>query len=205
VVGLALSRPAHVPSAESATDLVAAADADADTAADRLHDGPVQALVVAHYAAEAATRGGDPIAARDAVQGALIELRRSLWHLRPRGADEGGLTRALEQLSGRLDEAGLPGLGFVVDETLTSALPAAVASTAYRLVQAVALVPHTDPVRVGLRREGSTAVLDVEGGALPEVDSWVRRASALGGSLTSGGTRTRLTVPLSAPRPKATS
>jgi hypothetical protein len=206
VLGLALSRPTRVAPVDTAADLVAAADADADAAADLLHDGPVQALVVAHYAAEAATRGGDPRAAREAVQAALVELRRSLWHLRPRGG-EGGLPTALSLLSARLEEAGRPPLGFVLDELVAAALPSAVASTAYRLVQAVALAESADPVRVGLRREGSTTVvLDVDGGVpLPDQDRWANKARALGGSLTCTGARTRLAIPLTAPRTKATS
>jgi hypothetical protein len=209
VLGLALARTPRGVAADAVVDLVSAADADADAAADRLHDGAVQALVVAHYAAEAATRGGDPAAARDAVQGALVELRRALWHLRPRGTGGDGLAGALGQLANRLDEAGLPALGFVLDEPLAAALSDAVTSTAYRLVQAIALQPGGDPVRVGLRREGSTAVIDIDGGLpLPDVDSWTGRARALGGSLTSRGSRTRVAVPLNAPltrqRPKAT-
>jgi hypothetical protein len=206
VLGLALGRTPRVAPGEVAADLVAAADAEADAAADLLHDGPVQALVVAHYAAEAATRGGDPRAAREAVQSALVELRRSLWHLRPRGPGEGGLPAALGLLSARLEEAGRPPLGFVLDELVAVALPSAVSSTAYRLVQAVALPEGADPVRVALRREGSTVVLDVEGGApLHDHERWANRARALGGSLTSSEARTRLAVPLTTPRTKATS
>jgi hypothetical protein len=210
VLGLALSMPARATAADVAADLVAAADAEADAAADLLHDGPVQALVVAHYAAEAAARGGDPGQAREAVQAALVELRRSLWHLRPRGPGDGGLAAALGLLSARLEEAGRPPLGFVLDELLAAALPAAVASTAYRLVQSVAVPADADAVRVTLRREGSTIVLDVEGGApLDDPDRWSNKARALGGTLSSTGTRTRLAVPLTAPstrqRTKATS
>ncbi|MCU1588751.1 MAG: hypothetical protein JWP11_7, partial [Frankiales bacterium] len=141
----------------------------------------------------------------EAVQAALVELRRSLWHLRPRGPGDGGLPGALGLLSARLEEAGRPALGFVLDELLAAALPSAVVSTAYRLVQAVAVPADAEPVRVALRREGSTVVLDVEGGApLHDVERWANKARALGGTLTSSGTRTRLAVPLSAPRTKAT-
>jgi hypothetical protein len=210
VLGLALSRPTRLADADAAADLVASADAEADAAADLLHDGPVQALVVAHYAAEAATRGGDPSAAREAVQAALVELRRSLWHLRPRGSGEGGLPAALAMLSARLEEAGRPPLGFVLDELVAAALPSAVASTAYRLVQAIAVPDSAEPVRVALRREGATMVLDVDGGApLSDPGRWAVKARALGGSLTATGARTRLAVPLTArptsPRTKATS
>jgi hypothetical protein len=205
ILGLALARTARVAPGETAADLVAAADADADAAADLLHDGPVQALVVAHYAAEAAARGGDPGAAREAVQAALVELRRSLWHLRPRGPGEGGLPAALGLLSSRLEEAGRPPLGYVVDELVAAALPTAVASTAYRLVQAVALPENADPVRVALRREGSTVVLDIDGAPLHDSERWARKARALGGSLSTTEARTRLALPLTSPRTKATS
>lgn len=200
VLGLALSQPAAAGLPDVVADLVSAADAEADAAADLLHDGPVQALVVAHYAAEAAARGGDPGMAREAVQAALVELRRSLWHLRPRRLEDGGLPGALELLSGRLEEAGRSPVGFVVDEVVAAALPAAVVSTAYRLVQAIALPPGGDPVRVALRREGSSIVLDVEGGTPPDdLGRWATRARALGGALTSDSDRVRLAVPLARP------
>jgi hypothetical protein len=200
VLGLALSRPVKSAPADSAADLVAAADGEADAAADLLHDGPVQALVVAHYAAEAAVRGGDPGVAREAVQAALVELRRSMWHLRPRGAGDGGLPAALHLLSARLEEAGRFPLGFVLDEDVAASLPSAAASTAYRLVQAVALPDCADAVRVALRREGSAVVLDVEGGTpLADPDRWAGKARALGGSLTTDGAHARLALPLTAP------
>lgn len=180
--------------------LVAAADAEADAAADRLHDGPVQALVVAHYAAEAAARGGDPSVAREAVQHALVELRRALWHLRPRGLADGGLPAALELLSARLEEAGHPPLGLDLDDVLAAALPPAVVSTAYRLVQSVSLPGDADPVRVSLRRDGASLVLDVEGGApLTDPDRWAGKACALGGQLTFSTAATRLVVTLDLP------
>ena len=205
VLGLALSRTLRPGLDDSVIDLVAAADAEADAAADLLHDGPVQALVVAHYAADAAARGGDTGAAREAVQGALVELRRALWHLRPRS--DSGLASALGLLSGRLEEAGNAPLGFVLDEVLTATLPPAVVSTAYRVVQAVAIPPGADPVRVALRREGLAVVLDVEGGApLSDPERWRSRVAALDGSLTCTDGRVRLAVPLPAPtRPKASS
>ncbi len=211
VLGLALSQSTHhrLPAAcgpDVAADLVAAADAVADATADRLHDGPVQSLVVAHYAAEAAVRGGDPTAARDAVQGALVELRRALWHLRPRGADDAGLPGALGLLSARLEEAGRPPLGLVLDETLAAALPPALVSTAYRLVQAIALPTGAEPVRVALHGDGPTVVLEIEGGApLPDAERWAAAARALGGSFSSTETHSRLGMPLTAPQSKANS
>jgi hypothetical protein len=79
-----------------------------------------------------------------------------------------------------------------------------VLSTAYRLVQAIALPEGAAPVLVTLRREGSTVVLDVEGGApLSDVDRWAGKARALGGSLISDEAHTRLAVPLEKNPPKA--
>ena len=73
VLGLALAQPHGTDALED----------DREALADALHDGPVQSLVVARYVADAAVRGGDPVAARDAVQAALIDVRRFLWALRP--------------------------------------------------------------------------------------------------------------------------
>ena len=78
-----------------APDLLAAAERDLDCLADRLHDGALQALVVARYACDAVARGADPALARDAVQDALVTLRREVWLLRPRG-DDGLMTALLE-------------------------------------------------------------------------------------------------------------
>lgn len=220
VLGLALSRPVEAPAYDAVTgvadvveDLVQVADGEADATADLLHDGPVQALVVAHYAAEAAARGGDPGLAREAVQTALVELRRMLWHLRPRTAGPGGLPEALELLSGRLQEAGGAPVGFVVDELLAAQLPPSVLSAAYRLVQAVALADPQSPVRVALRRDGAAVALDIDGGGpLPHPLRWATKARALRGSLTDQDGRIRLVLPLPATpvgllassRPKAT-
>ena len=113
--------------------LLAAADADLDTLGDRLHDGALQELTGARYACDAVARGADPAVARDAVQHALVSLRRELWLLRPRG--EHGLAAALSDLSEQLEAAGRPGLRLQADPV--GALPPASAVMAYRLVQAV--------------------------------------------------------------------
>jgi hypothetical protein len=203
VLGLAFSRPISAVPADMAADLVAAADGDADDAADSLHDGAVQALVVARYAADAALRGGDPSAVRTAVQAALVELRRAVWHLRPRGAADGGLPAALDLLSARIEEVGGAAIGFVVDEHVAAALPSAAVSVAYRLVQSVAVPDGAPPVRVTVRREGSNAVIEVVGGApLSGPQRWVNKARALGGTLIPSEGRLRLSVPL-VPRTKA--
>lgn len=166
---------------------------DRDGLADALHDGPVQALVVARYAADAAVRGGDAALARDAVQSALVELRRFLWHLRPRGA--GGLMGALDQLSAQLVEAGGAPVGVLGDAMAATALRGPAAVTAYRLVQAVTR-PDAGPVRVTLRTDGRTLRMDVDGGAeLASPDRWQRRAQAHGGDLSTTTGHLRLVLP----------
>ena len=183
VLGLALAAGAEADELED----------DRDAVADALHDGPVQALVVARYATDAAVRGGDPVMARDAVQGALVELRRFLWNLRPRGAS--GLMGALDQLSAQLVEAGGAPLGVLGDAAAAAALRGAAAVTAYRLVQAVAR-PDAGPVRVTLRTDGGDLRVDVEGGLpLATPDRWVRRAQAHGGDLSTSTGRIRLVLP----------
>lgn len=166
---------------------------DQDALADALHDGPVQSLVVARYASDAAVRGGDAAVARDAVQSALVEVRRFLWHLRPRGAS--GLVEALDQLSSHLVEAGQPPIGVLGDVDVAAALRGAPAVLAYRLVQALAR-PDGPGVRVALRCDGTRVIVDVDGGTpLVDPDRWLRRARTLGGDLTCSPSRTRLVLP----------
>jgi hypothetical protein len=197
------ARPSHLPLLRAAAAVLAlglrrapaprlpltlleAADAEADAAADALHDGPVQQLVVARYAADAAVRGGDPTTVRDAVQASLVALRRSLWLLRPRGAGSEDLAAVLPQLSSRLQEAGRPGLLLDVDADACARLTPRAASVCYRLVQAVAgreggpatavrVCGGRDAVRLEL--DGDTAALTSE----PQL--WEARARALGAEL----------------------
>lgn len=166
---------------------------DRDALADALHDGPVQSLVVARYASDAAVRGGDAAAARDAVQHALVDVRRFLWHLRPRGSS--GLVGALEQLSHQLVEAGGEPIGLLGEVEVAALLRGAPAVLTYRLVQALA-GPQNPPVRVLLRTEGNTLLVDIDtSGELPAPDRWERRTRALGGELTTTAGRIRLALP----------
>lgn len=201
VLGVALSRPERVRD-DLALTLLAAADADADAAADDLHDGPVQELVFARFAADAAVRGGDPLSARDAVQGALQSLRRALWLMRPRGAGDGGLPTALSQLSDRLVEAGRPPLDLHVDDDACAALSGPASSTCYRLVQSVATA-GSDGTAVRVGRRGTTVRLEVDGVVPPAVpDRWAARARALDAQLALDPTgRLVLSVPVGASDP----
>lgn len=177
-------------------DLLALADADLDALADRLHDGPLQALVAARYACDASVRGAaDPAQARAAVQDALVALRREMWLLRPRGA--GGLSDALVALSGQRVSAGLPGLSVRLDTGVAAAMSPAASAAVYRLVQAVSRnVSTVLPVR--LARCCAGVALDV-GGPLDTVDGWSVRARALGGELVADSACTRLLLPLANP------
>lgn len=166
--------------------LLGAADADRDALADRLHDGVLQALVAARYACDAVTRGADPVLARDAVQDALVALRREVWLLRPRGGQ--GLPAALDALSAQLVAAGRPGLHLQLDPCVR--LPAACAAAAYRLVQELAA---DRPLSVRLTVDGARAALSLDA-ALPDPGAWALRADALGGELLAG-TATTLLLP----------
>lgn len=160
------------------SDLLAAVDAEVDALADHLHDGVLQALVVARYATDAAVRGGDPKLARDAVQEALVGLRRTVWLLRPRGHDD--LCGALSDLSGRCIPAGMPPLELDLDPTAAQRLSPIARATAYRFVQAATADGAT---AVSLHTDGDTAVLTVGGGGLADPAGWSVRAAALGGGV----------------------
>ena len=189
VLGLALAGPP----AHGGELLLGAAEADQDALADALHDGPVQSLVVARYAADAAVRGGDAVCARDAVQQALIDVRRTLWHLRPRGTT--GLVEALRQLTEQVAAAGGPTMVVRGDGDARGAAAVLV----FRLVQAVARV-DAPVVRLHLQRDGADLLLTVAGGApLQHPERWSLRARALGGDLAASGGRLRLALPSDGP------
>lgn len=182
VLALAVRRGPHrLPLA-----LIDAADTAADAAADALHDGPVQELVVARYAVDAAVRSGDATSVRDAVQSSLVSLRRTLWLLRPRGASE-GIAAALPQLSARLQEAGRPGLLLDVDDDASARLTPQAASVCYRMVQEVAGRPGGPATAVRLHGTRATVRLEVDGDLAgvtgPSSAAWVARARALGADL----------------------
>lgn len=183
------SQPRCVATAPA--DLLTAYDAEADALADRLHDGALQALVVARYATDAAVRGGDPALARDAVQEALVALRRMVWLLRPRGEDD--LPAALAELSGRAAAAGAPALELDVDAATAARLSPAARAAAYRFVQAAVA---DGGFEVRLCREGAQAALTVTDGVLAEAAGWAARAEVLGGRLDSPRDPARLLLPL---------
>jgi len=167
--------------------LLAAADADLDALADRLHDGALQSLVAARYACDAVTRGADPVLARDAVQQALVTLRREVWLLRPR--TEQGLPSALADLAAQLVSAGRAGLRLQVDPAVR--MPPACVAAAYRLVQD--LLGQT-PLNLCLSTDGARVALALDA-PLPDPRAWTLRADALGGELVATATTTLLLLP----------
>ena len=179
--------------------LLAAADADADAFADRLHDGALQALVVARYATDAAVRGGDPALARDAVQEALVALRRAVWMLRPRGAED--LPDALGELAKRRVAAGLPPLELDLDPGAAARLAPAARASAYRFVQAVT-ADSTGEVAAAVRlvAEDSYALLTVTGAGVDDPAAWAARAAALDGRLDRAEDPACLRLPLTPTR-----
>ena len=189
-------RAGHTASArELPAALLRLADADADALADRLHDDLLQALIVARYAADAAVRGGDAALARDAVQDALVTLRRTVWQLRPRTRP--GLVAALDALSLQRVGAGLPALELFLDGAVAAELDPTAASAAYRLVQAVVATAEHRAVEVRLTRSGRRVAVDLDRG-VPDPAGWSLRARAVGGQLVVGTERVRLLLPLTA-------
>lgn len=166
--------------------LLDAAEKDLTALADRMHDDVLQALLVARYAADAAVRGGDPSQARDAVQDALVRLRRTVWHVRPRG--HAGLRDALDELSAQRVQAGDAPLSVDLDDGAGQLEPTA-ARLAYRLVQA----SRTSAVR--LARDGAAAVLTLTPTVELDAAVWQLRAETLGGALTATSAGVRLMLP----------
>lgn len=179
--------------------LLAAAEHEADELADRLHDGVLQSLVVARYAADAAVRGADPADTRDAVQDALVALRRLVWQLRPRGT--GSFPEAVAALSAQRTSLGGAPLDLVIlSGDADAGLCGSGRALAYRLVQAA--VSEPGPVRVAVQTEGRFVTVSVTGSlasqALPPT-AWDARARALGGRFEPaepGARTTRLLLPV---------
>lgn len=194
VIALVLAAGSAEADAVLGLGLLQAEAADRDEAADALHDGPLQSLVVARYAADATARGADPSVAREAVQSALVGLRRTMWQLRPRGADD--LAAALRQLDAQLTEGDRPALDLQVDPASAGRLTGLAALTAYGLVQAAALVDRTQPLTVELLATRRSTVLTIDG-TVPAVARWELRLRALGAATTveAGGVLVRFPQP----------
>lgn len=190
-----LLRAAPVP--RTAGDLPAAllalADSDADALADCLHDGALQALVVARYATDAVVRGADPALARDAVQEALVALRRAVWQLRPRAAR--GLGAALHELAASRVSAGCAPLHLDLDEDVAALVAPAAAAVAYRLVQRAC---DDQPLHVRVRRTADGAALELDA-PVADPAGEALRARAAGARFCVERGATRLSLPVHDP------
>ena len=158
--------------------------------------------MAARYATDMAVRAGADGLSRDAVQEALVGLRRLMWQLRPRGGD--GLADALVRLSLQLTERGLPALRLHIDPS-ADVLSPDTRVAAYRLVQAVVADGSPvarEPVTVRLVRQaapGSREVLALSVDGCPPLRDparWRRTVAALGGDLLSCPGRLRLALPV---------
>ena len=185
-------RTAGAPDEDLPAALLALADADADALGDALHDGALQALVVARYAADLAVRGGDAALARDAVQEALVALRRAVWQLRPRG--EHGLLTALRDLAAHRAATGAAPLHLDLDDEADCVDPRA-ASVAYRLVQRCCGEAAVG-VRVARTPDGVRVELDA---APPDPAGAAARARAVGAALDVHPAGAVLRLPVTRP------
>lgn len=185
-------RTPRLPVVEAAAIELLVTEIAQDQLADALHDGAVQALVSARWAIDS----GDAGLAREAVQAALVELRHTLWHLRPRGDD---LPAALEQLAAR--PARPRPLTLLLDHEAQTT-PAG-AAAAYRFVQHLTTSPD-GPLTVTLSGRPDVVVLDLSDTPMPD-SPWAERFAALGGALMTFSTDLRLILPRAAPTAKATS
>lgn len=195
--------------------LLGLGDAERREAAHCLHDGPMQALVAARYAADlaalrvkAATADRADAAAeeartaaagvRDVVQQGLVEARRTLWRLRPQAADGRDLAGALQVLADWLRDGGQLRVTVEAPEP-PGPLPALAAVTTYRLVQEsldAAVGRGAVQATVSVRTSGGALRVDVADdgpGQLVEVPAALararERAEILGGTVWMRGRR----------------
>jgi signal transduction histidine kinase len=184
-----------------AARLVAAVEQERMSLAGELHDTLLQTMVAARYAVDLIGIGGQPPlprvpAAREAVQEAVVEARRELWHLRSRvGATEAGLAGAVAELADYVADAGGPTV--CVDATrLVGDVTPLVGTAAYRLIQeAVRALTRGDaalPVEVALESADGDLLVTVLGGnerTLPDAAAngplarWCDRIRMFGGEV----------------------
>jgi signal transduction histidine kinase len=151
---------------------------------------------------------------RDGVQSTVVDVRRIVEGLRPPALDELGLAGALEQLAGRLGDAGTPAIEICVS---SGELPAAVEVAAYRIVQealtnavrhaqadhvSVSVVAMPECLAVTVADDGVGIVVPRAGGV--GLGSMRERADEIGGSVrydarSGTGTTVVARLPLSGP------
>ncbi|MHB8450862.1 MAG: sensor histidine kinase [Mycobacteriales bacterium] len=195
-----------------ATELLLCSEADAETVAGILHDGPAQALLATRYQLELGANASDDL--RAGVDEALRDVRATMSRLRTRrsdpgsdpggdlGSDLGSGAPDRSELARRLvDQAGL-------EVAVTGSTPAgisdALAIVTYRLAQAAAfdaVARHARELRIALdAHDGWLLVAISDDGALgvphqPWLVRWITRVAYLGGRVTTppeGGLRVSL-------------
>ena len=186
-----------------------------------LHDGlgPQLATLTLNLDAARNLLGQEPAAAdvlladlKEQIQGAISDIRRLVYDLRPPALDELGLIPAIRERATDYGRGGLD-VGVEAPESLPP-LPAAVEVAAYRIIQE-ALTNVTRHARAGVCRvrlsvRGGEIELEVadDGVGLPEdrhggvgIASMRERAAELGGTcevapIPGGGTRVLARLPL---------
>jgi signal transduction histidine kinase len=186
-----------------------------------LHDGLGSQLAALHLRADTVRalvakdpREAEAVAAelRDELRGAVSDIRRLVYELRPPALDELGLAGALRHLASKTTSTGGPRVQVEAPEALP-VLPAAVEVAAYRVAQeALANVVHhahaqTSTIRLGVDQAVHLEIAD-DGRGLPPnfragigLRSMRERAAELGGTCDivarpGGGTRLLARLPL---------
>jgi signal transduction histidine kinase len=171
-----------------------------ETARNRLADDPRADVLLSELA--------------ERTQGAVADIRRLVYALRPPALDELGLVGAVRQLSASLEGQQRNGLRVHVEAADLPALPAAVEVAAYRIVQEALtnVVRHAGAQSACVRLYGDGAALcvavDDDGIGMAEnrqagvgMNSMRERADELGGACVvsaraGGGTSVLATLPL---------
>jgi signal transduction histidine kinase len=187
-----------------------------------LHDGIGPTLAGLSLEIEAAHElvSSDPAKARALLgamtkktQGAIADIRRLVYGLRPPALDEFGLVEALTEQASRFEAGSSIQISVEADGDLDG-LPAATEVAAYRIVlEAITnAVRHSRARRCGImlrRKDDLTVEVRDDGVGLPERSRWGvgmasmrERAEELGGTLSitsapTGGTIVRATLPAS--------
>ncbi|GAA3261523.1 sensor histidine kinase [Dactylosporangium siamense] len=205
---------------ESRTRIVAAREEERRRLRRDLHDGLGTALTAVTLKADAAHNAlrADPdragellLGVRRDVTGAIADIRRLVYDLRPPDLDELGLLAALRQ---RAEQSWVREVTVTVDAPDTlPALPAAVEVAAYRIAtEAVTnTMRHGGAAtgRIRLRVDGGSLHVEVSDDGTGDGEPWRHgvglrsmheRAAELGGTLTAGptdaGGRVHATLPL---------
>jgi two-component system NarL family sensor kinase len=181
---------------------------DADQAARRriaqmLHDEALQSLLAAHQELQEAAPGRAGVTrAHEVVAQTIADLREAVAALHPVTLESGGLEAALAAIARRVERQGGFRCALEVDPDASGAHDELVVAVARELLTNAARHATASEVSVGLRRDGSEAVLEVadngrgiEAGrpqaALLEghigLASVAHRVEAAGGSFTLDG------------------